>query len=157
MFGLTTGVISYNRTIRKRQQIIWNYDRTDPAAVVIHIPHGDGSGDWAEWQLARADLGDANLHPVQTEGADLHLEVIPRGGRLILTLYPYTERPVVVSLPSAEVWEFLRGTHKTVPPCADAGRCVGIARDGCLECTLVGMDLDMAMAQWLADDFPFTS
>jgi hypothetical protein len=164
MFGLSTGVMAYNRTARRRQQIRWYYDRNDPTAVTFSVPALNGTNEWAEWAISRDALGDAYLHPVGPVvgyGVRMHL----RGERLIITVrgvyFDDDNRPVdcetTLSLPAGPVWEFLLSTHKVVPPCSDAGRCEGIARDDCLECTLLSAGLDATLVSLLADDSPFAS
>lgn len=164
MFGLSTGVMAYNRTARRRQQIRWYYDRNDPTAVTFSVPALNGTNEWAEWTISRTALGDAYLHPVGPVagyGVRMHL----RGERLIVTVrgvyFDDDKLPVdaetTLSLPAGLVWEFLLSTHKIVPPCSDAGRCVGIVRDDCPECTLLSIGLGAILAELLADDSPFTS
>lgn len=159
MFGLTTGVMAYNRTARKRQQIIWNYDGGDPLAVTFHIPCIKGTNEWVEWQVSREELGNAYVRPpeVAPRGTDVYIELYAKRERLIITLYPGATGQTVISLPSGEIWEFLRHTHKSVPPCTDGGRCVGIVREDCLECTLVGSVLEAALPELLDDEPPFTA
>lgn len=141
MLGLSTSVMAYDRTGRKRRQTFWGYDRNDPAAVTVRIPTGN-AGVWTEWVISRTMLGDAYLDTQYRYGGEVHLRVLPGGERLVLTLYPDADHPAVISFPSAEVWEFLLKTHRTMPPCPNDGRCVGIA---CPECTAVAIDLDSAL------------
>ena len=147
MLDLLVSVMAYNRTARKTQQSFWSYDSSDPTAVGLRMP--TGGGVWAEWSLSRAMLGDAYVRDQYPDGGDLCLRLLPGDERLVIIFYPHDDHPTVVSFPAGEVWEFLCGARKAVPPCPDGGRCVGIVRDACPECCLVGADLDLRLAAML--------
>lgn len=153
MLGMSTGVMGYNRTARRRQQIFWAYDATDPAAITIRIPALVGVSRWIEWTFSRAMLGDAYLRPQRPQGSDIHIML--SGERLVLRLTGSTghrdnrRHSAVFSFPAGAVWEFLLATHKIVPPCRHNGRC-GLG-DNCFECDLISDVLTASLASMSAE------
>ena len=154
MPGIATGVMAYNRTARRTQQVRWHYNRQSPLTVTAMIPALRGDADWIEWILSRQTIGDAFISPQDVPGTDAHMKL--EADRFLLTLRPDAPDATVLSLPSDQMWEFLTSTHKIVPPCRHRGQCTGIGRDDCPECWVLDNQLDATLIEiCLNDEGPF--
>lgn len=149
MLGISTGVMGYNRTARRSQQIRWFYDSTDPTVITLKIP--DFRGSWVEWTLPRDLFSDAFLHPVSLPSGDA--QAWTASGRFAIQLcsqpdkYGVRRHHCIISFPAETVWEFITTARKLVPPCANSGQCA----EDCLECALVSDILNAALSVLLPE------
>lgn len=113
----------------------WHYDPTDPLAITVVFVLPDRP---TEWTISRDSLGDAYLHPITGGDVQIHRD----RGQLHLSLSS-GDRCAEFIFPADLIWEYLRATHRAVPPCRNAGACT----DDCFECSLLDTDLAAVLAQ----------
>lgn len=136
--SICTDIIGLNPTAppgRRLTDTHWHYDPTDPLAITIVFVQPEYD---SEWTISRDVLGDSYLNP--TTLGDIHIR--RDGGQLYLRLI-HNRHYVDIIFPADFVWDYLRVTHKAIPPCRNAGNCTG----GCFECSLLDTDLDTVLAQ----------
>lgn len=149
MLGISVGIMGYNRTARRTQQIRWYYDATDPTVITLKIP--DFRGAWVEWALPRDMFDDAYLHPVSLPSGDAHAGIANERFAVKLCSQPGKDgirrHHCVISFPAEAVWEFLATSRKLVPPCTNNGQCA----EDCIECSLIADVLDATLSALLPE------